>query len=427
MIDYSELIAIYPKSSLHYRNRSACYMMLGKYQLALNDAKKSLELDAHFIKAHNTVIQCYLYLGDITQAETALTKLSKIDPNNTSIATHKKKLQSLEQFLKAADAAYNAKDFDKAARYMRSCCSISTSCERFKLVRAEYLAFSGCYKKAEEIAYDVLNNEEKNVYAQYVLGICLYFQDIDKAFEHFQQILELDLLFPRALRIYVQVKNLKEKKEAGNTAYKMKQYEKAYKLYSEALKIDPQNIVANAKLHFNKATVAAKLGRPNEAITECTEALKLNNKYLKALLRRAESYMRLKKFEDAVCDLKKVCEMDNSPTNQSLLMAAQLLLNPPIKRNHYSILGINKNASYDEIRKAYKKKAKEHHPDQYPHATQREKKEHENKFKEVGAAYAVLSDHGKRLYYDYMQKKENKFRGYPRDYFTFPHGFHFSR
>lgn len=50
---------------------------------------------------------------------------------------------------------------------------------------------------------DVLNNEEKNVYAQYVLGICLYFQDIDKAFEHFQQILELDLLFPRALRIYV--------------------------------------------------------------------------------------------------------------------------------------------------------------------------------------------------------------------------------
>lgn len=57
-----------------------------------------------------------------------------------------------------------------------------------------------------------------------------------------------------------------------------------------------------------------QLGRPNEAITECTEALKLNNKYLKALLRRAESYMRLKKFEDAVCDLKKVCEMDNSPS-----------------------------------------------------------------------------------------------------------------
>ena len=39
----------------------------------------------------------------------------------------------------------------------------------------------------------------------------------------------------------------------------MEQYLKAYQLYTEALTIDPQNIVTNAKLHFNKAMVAAKV------------------------------------------------------------------------------------------------------------------------------------------------------------------------
>lgn len=52
---------------------------------------------------------------------------------------------------------------------------------------------------------------------------------------------------------------MKKKKEEGNTAFKMEQYQEAYNLYNEALAIDPQNIMTNAKLHFNKATVAAKV------------------------------------------------------------------------------------------------------------------------------------------------------------------------
>lgn len=39
----------------------------------------------------------------------------------------------------------------------------------------------------------------------------------------------------------------------------MRQYQEAYNIYNEALAIDPQNIMTNAKLHFNKATVAAKV------------------------------------------------------------------------------------------------------------------------------------------------------------------------
>jgi molecular chaperone DnaJ len=67
------------------------------------------------------------------------------------------------------------------------------------------------------------------------------------------------------------------------------------------------------------------------------------------------------------------------------------------KRDYYEILGIKKNASLDEIRKAYREMALRYHPDRVPHE---QKKEAEEKFKEISEAYAVLSDAQKRALYD---------------------------
>lgn len=65
------------------------------------------------------------------------------------------------------------------------------------------------------------------------------------------------------------------------------------------------------------------------------------------------------------------------------------------KRDYYSILGIPRTASNDEIKAAYRKLALKYHPDRNP-----DNKEAENKFKEAAQAYEVLSDQGKRTQYD---------------------------
>ncbi|XP_076481820.1 tetratricopeptide repeat protein 2 isoform X1 [Bombus vancouverensis nearcticus] len=399
--EYSELIELYPNTPQLYTNRAACYMMLNKYPLALKDAKKCIELDPKVYKAYVRIIKCCLILGDIVQAETTLSKLLEIDPENIGITTEKKDLEYVKKFLKDADAAYNAKDYRKVVYCMDRCCDVSNRCTRFKLTKAECLVFLGRYQEAQEIANDILHLDKQNADAIYVRAMCLYFQDnIDRAFAHFQQVLRLAPDHAKALEIYKRAKNLKKKKEEGNAAYEMEQYLKAYQLYTEALTIDPQNIVTNAKLHFNKATVAAKLNRLNESVTECTEALKLDEKYLKALLRRAASYMELKEYEKAVRDLEKVYKMDKSSDNKRLLMEAKLALKKSKRKDYYKILGIDKNASTDDIKKAYRKRAMVHHPDRHPNATEGEKKEQEKKFKEVGEAYGILSDPKKRSRYD---------------------------
>ena len=69
------------------------------------------------------------------------------------------------------------------------------------------------------------------------------------------------------------------------------------------------------------------------------------------------------------------------------------------KRDYYEVLGLQKGASEEEIKKAYRKLAKQYHPDLHPGD-----KEAEAKFKEVNEAAQVLGDPEKRAKYSMTQK-----------------------
>src|SRR3989339_453533 len=65
------------------------------------------------------------------------------------------------------------------------------------------------------------------------------------------------------------------------------------------------------------------------------------------------------------------------------------------KKDYYEVLGVQRNASVDEVKKAFRGLAKKHHPDANPHGDR-----DETKFKEISEAYDVLSDENKRSVYD---------------------------
>ena len=65
------------------------------------------------------------------------------------------------------------------------------------------------------------------------------------------------------------------------------------------------------------------------------------------------------------------------------------------RRDFYKILGVSRNANTNQIKKAYRKLAKEHHPDRNP-----DDPNANEKFQDLGAAYEALSDPDKRKLYD---------------------------
>lgn len=94
-------------------------------------------------------------------------------------------------------------------------------------------------------------------------------------------------------------------------------------------------------------------------------------------------------------------------------------------RNYYQILGVSRDATLDQIKQAYRSLARQYHPDLNP-----DDKSAEEKFKDIGEAYEVLSDVGKRSQYDKFSgfwKKGEFWKGFGRqqessdmDYSQFP-------
>lgn len=74
-------------------------------------------------------------------------------------------------------------------------------------------------------------------------------------------------------------------------------------------------------------------------------------------------------------------------------------------KDYYQILGINRNAGDDEIKRAYRKLAMRHHPDRNPGD-----KQAEDKFKEINEAYQVLGDREKRARYDQLGEEYARFQ-----------------
>ena len=70
------------------------------------------------------------------------------------------------------------------------------------------------------------------------------------------------------------------------------------------------------------------------------------------------------------------------------------------KRDYYEVLGVDKKASADEIKSAYRKLALKWHPDRWVNGSDAEKKTAEENFKEAAEAYSILSDPDKRAKYD---------------------------
>ncbi|XP_018333293.1 dnaJ homolog subfamily C member 7 isoform X2 [Agrilus planipennis] len=413
---YTEAIQLCPDTAAYYGNRAACYIMLNNFRDALEDARRSVQLDPNFTKGYQRILKCGIALGDLMTAENAARKIAELAPNSPSIKNEAESLTALKQQELEAQKAYEKKDFRKVVYCMDRCLDHAPSCARYKILKAECLAFLGRYKEAMELANGILHFDKGNADAIYVRGICLFYEDnIDTAVSHFQQVLRFAPDHKKAVESYKRAKQLKKKKDDGNAAFKTNRLQEALDLYTEALTIDPLNRKTNAKLYFNRAIVLSRLRKFEDAVADCTMALDLDDTYLKALLRRAKCYMDLGEYEDAVRDYEKACKMDKSRENKRLLQEAKIALKRSKRKDYYKILGVDRNATDDEIKKAYRKRALVHHPDRHANATETERKDQEKKFKEVGEAYGILSDPKKKVRYDSGQDMEDFDGGFHDD------------
>nr|CAH8854211.1 unnamed protein product [Trichobilharzia regenti] len=381
---YTKGINVDSNNALLYNNRSAAYLMINKPLDAYKDACRSINLDSQNVKSLLRCVKCCITLGDLNEAKRLL-----------------EKIELLSETYRSFEKKFSSSDFRHALYLITKCIEISPASLDFNLQKVNVLIQLKRFTEAKILVENLLHSHDSSVDLLFYRGLCLYYLDhLDKAISHFQHVLRLHPDHTETQKVYKRAKNLMKLKEEGNAFIHDNRYSKAFEAYSKALEVDPSHDMINAKLYCNRACALFYLNRFEEALKDCDAAVSLEPNYVKARIRRAKCYSSLDEYEKAIEEWTAVVKLDGSSENKKSLQAAKAALSRSQQRDYYKILGLKKNASFDEIKQAYKKSALLYHPDRHTNADENTVKEHEQKFKEIGEAYTVLSDPEKRRKYD---------------------------
>ena len=399
---YGSAIDEDPTNCTYYSNRAAAYLMLKKYDEALNDCKKISELDPSFTKAYTRASKCYSQRGMIVEAKAVLNDRLKEDESNEEILKELEVLKQVENDLYLAQEHLNKDDYDRASYYVERVQSHCTDSSHVLRMRADLLIGRKKFEDAASICWALLAKNRLDPDLLFLRGKALmYSGSTDQAMKHLEEALRVDPDHSRAKQLRKSFKEMEKLKNSGNDFFKEGKCNEAIKLYTEAMELDPKNTNYNSTLLCNRAAAKMRQRKFKEALEDCNEALQLNETYVKAVTRKAECLLQMEEYEDAVREWEKATNMDSeSREYKAKLREAKLELKKSKRKNYYKILEVTKEADESEIKRAYKKMALKFHPDKWNNATDEEKEDAEKQFKEIGEAYSVLTDPQKRRRYD---------------------------
>lgn len=408
-------------------------MSANRFGEALADLKKAREIEPRNAKALHRLSRVYVSLGQPSEAIDVLNHISTFQPVTASERAPASSMQAhVDQaengIQRGTTGSMVIHALDQAER------GLGVGVEKprkWQLLRGEaYLKMGNVNSlgDAQGVAMSLLRKNSKDPEALVLRGRALYAQgDNDKALQHFRGALNCDPDYKDAVKYLKLVQKLERTKEEGNKAFNAGKYRQAVQVYGQALEIDPTNKGINSKLHQNRAMASIKVhihfprffhpnnqhllekGKPidipillpqlkdyKSAISDCDRALALDPSYLKARKTRARALGESGSWEDAVREYKSIYESNpQEPGIEREIHNAELELKKSKRKDYYKLLGVEKDASDNEIKKAYRKLAIVHHPDKNPGDEAAAEK-----FKEIGEAYECLSDSGKRARYD---------------------------
>lgn len=381
-----------PSSATYLNNRAAAYISAGQYKLALEDAMAADALDPDNPKVLLRLARIYTSLG---QPQDALDTYARIKPAPAAkdLAPARSMLQHITV---AEDALKNGTTGSMALHALDQADRLlgvgAPKPRKWQLMRGEaYLKMGNvnALGDAQNVAMTLLRNNNQDPEALVLRGRAFYAQgDNTKAIQHFRQALSCDPDFKEAVRYLRMVQKLDRMKDEGNKEYKAGRYQQAVDKYTDALEIDPTNRGINSKLLQNRALCRVNLKDYKGAIADCERALQLDPSYTKARKTKAGALGQSGNWEEAVREYKALQEQDpNDAAIAKELRKAELELKKSKRKDYYKILGIEKDADENQIKKAYRKAAIIHHPDKNP-----DDDTAAERFKDISEAYETLSD-----------------------------------
>lgn len=246
--------------------------------------------------------------------------------------------------------------------------------------------------------------------AYYQLG------EYDAALNHYRQGLRLDPEHKGCKEGHKQLRQVQSLQSKAGKFWEKKDYMKALTQWQSLLELEPTHPLISLQALLQIARCHQSMKHWKEGLEKAKEACQRQDKSVLGHYLWAQLAVELEEWEVAVQQFKQAQELLSQnqgvpneeqvsgmslPTTQKLeeeIRKAEARLKQSQQKDYYKILGVSRQATNKEIKKAYREKALQWHPDKHP--DEEDKVKAEKQFQLIAEAYEVLSDDEKRKKYD---------------------------
>ncbi|KAG4303733.1 hypothetical protein PCANB_000224 [Pneumocystis canis] len=418
----SEAIGLYdvaisrdPSNYLTYFKRATALMSLGRNHLAIDDFTKVLDLKPEFGSALLQRGKLRARLGDW---ENAIQDLKRVNDYQQL-----KKVMDAQKHAMMATVSFNKGNIEECLAHLKVAISVASLVAKLRLLRANSHMILGDVENAikDLIHASTLEPSSTDLYItlsellyyfryepnQAILQIkrCLHFDPEQKKCKQiFRTIkkLEKDILTARKLRDggkWAGMVMILVNSSGGNGILnfvedKIKELENVKFIRSSSSKI------LLSELREMACKAYSEMERYSASEKYCALALALNPQSIPALLDKANMLMRNELYDEALSVLTKANEYSQGQdrTIKEKYRLCQKLLRQSKKKNYYKVLDVKRDATLKEIKAAYRRMAKQYHPDKYKGNMSKE--EVLRKMENINEAWNVLSNPDLRQRYD---------------------------
>lgn len=390
-----------------YSNRAATNLQTQDFSACLQDCQTILR--EHWDTSNNTKVyvrasRAYVQMGDLSQAKGYLTEGLKHQPNNGAL---KKELQKIESMLEWEETGRNylqLEQFAAAKKTYGSLLKEAAAADPFLLGAAQADLGLGLTDSALRLTKRVLVKHAQNPRGCWIRGQAVFLMgDAKLGIQLMQEALRLDPDSKDLKATYRQAKQVREWMEATQQAMFTRKFDQAIELLTQCLETyRPSTLPPKSKLYADLYTQRAeahlRLKHFHEALKDCALVVYAQEDCIPAWLIRCQANHGIGKHEDALEHARDLLQKwPQDPRLRQAYERADFLLRKERRVDFYKLLGVPSIASGMEIRKAYKRKALELHPDKAPPDQQ---KVAQRRFQQLGQALEILTDNHQRKLWD---------------------------
>lgn len=417
LTEYERALALLAKDDTERRapllgNVAAAQLMLRRVKECCASCEQALELDPKNSKIRARLATAQVATGDFEVARATLRATDgKID-EDTVLSNALRQIDEHERALAAADACLPS----EPARALSQFADLETKalfdCPALALRMGRcYLELKN-YPRVLNTTQQVLRANSRNIDALVLRTEALYRNNTNmfderqwpEPLEQGQKLLKEALSFDpdhrNAQALRKRLRSLCTKQAEVKDLISNREFEKAREILDDMAQELADNPVVLARLYCERAKLDVRLKDWKMVIKDVGQATYRDHELVQPYLYRSQALQNLERYEDAVKDLEGLFSWHREQGVYEKLQEAKFLLRKKKRPDYYDLLKVPSIASQLEIKKAYKERASEWHPDKKGHLDEACRKNAEEMFKRIGEAYEVLTDATKKDLYD---------------------------